>query len=86
MPKEFYPTIEELRASQKKGAFNEGLNATDCTELNAVQGHKVDIREHIEGMPTARAIREGMIEGNQRGHMDCLDRTNRAEWPDITEL
>ena len=39
------PSIDEMRASQKKGNEGEGLNETDCRDLNAAQGLKVDIRE-----------------------------------------
>jgi len=39
------PSIAEMRESQRKGSEGEGLNETDCRDLNAAQGHKVDITE-----------------------------------------
>jgi hypothetical protein len=38
------PSIEELRASQKKGATGKGMNPPD-TKLNEEQGHEVEIKD-----------------------------------------
>jgi len=42
------PSIAEMRESQRKGSEGEGLNETDCKDLNAVQGHKVEIMDDRE--------------------------------------
>lgn len=39
-----YPTVEELRESQRKGNEGKGTNPED-TKLNECQGHDVDISE-----------------------------------------
>jgi len=79
------PSVSELRATQKKGMADEGMNTTDCTELNAVQGHQADIREHIDGEQLANKIHRGMID-NDDADVSRLDRTPKGSWPEITEL
>jgi hypothetical protein len=78
------PTVSELRATQKEGNTGEGLNKTDCTELNAVQGHQADIREFVEGEKFAK-VRLAALD-NEDADISRLDRTNRDSWPEITEL
>jgi len=79
------PSVSELRATQTEGLADEGLNPTDCTELNAVQGHQADIKEHVDGEALARKIHRGMIDNND-ADVSRLDRTERKSWPEITEL
>jgi len=79
------PTVSDLRATQKEGMANEGLNEYDCTDLNAVQGHKADIKEFTDGPQVAKLVRRNMIENNDADNA-CLDHTEKESWPDITEL
>jgi hypothetical protein len=79
------PTVGEMRKSQAEGNVGEGLNEYDCTDLNAVQGHKADIKEHMDAEELANKILRGMTE-NEDAEIDRLDRTPRGSWPDITEL
>jgi len=64
----------------------EGLNDYDCTDLNAVQGHKADIKEYVDGAqngPKPCAVSKWKIKtADQRPR---LDRTEKGSWPDITE-
>ena len=39
-----YPSVEEMRASQKRGGEGKGTNP-EGTKLNECQGHEVDIKE-----------------------------------------
>jgi hypothetical protein len=77
--------ISEMRASQKKGSEGEGLNETDCTELNATQGHEADIREHVDAERLAEKIRSGMMD-NEDADNALLDRTDKKGWPNIVEI
>lgn len=79
------PSVSELRATQKQGMADEGMNETDCTELNAVQGHQADIKEHIDGGQLAETTRREKMENND-ADVSRLDRTERKSWPEITEL
>ena len=40
-----YPSVEEMRASQKRGAEGRGLPENSVDKLNECQGHDVDIKE-----------------------------------------
>ena len=40
-----YPSIEEMRASQKRGNEGRGLPENSVDKLNECQGHDVDIQE-----------------------------------------
>jgi len=79
------PSVSELRATQKQGMQGEGLNDYDCTDLNAVQGHKADIKEYVDGAQTAKTMRRIKME-NQDADNARLDRTEKGSWPDITEI
>ncbi len=79
------PTVSELRASQKEGMEDEGMNETDCTELNAVQGHQADIKEFTDGPQRAKLYCGGMMD-NQEAEISRLDRTERGSWPDAEEI
>lgn len=86
MANELLPSINELRASQKKGREDEGLNETDCRELNATQGHKVDIRDYPGADQACEAVQRGMMDGNASGNLTKLDRTDRGSWPDAEKI
>lgn len=85
MANQMLPSVSELRATQKEGSEDEGLNSTDCTELNAVQGHQADIKEHVDGGQLAETTRRKKMENND-ADVSRLDRTERGSWPEITEL
>lgn len=82
---EMLPSVAELRATQKKGMAGEGMNEYDCTDLNAVQGHKADIKEFTEGEKRASLYCDGMMD-NEDADVSRLSRTNMSDHPEITEL
>lgn len=79
------PTVSDLRKTQQEGMCCEGMNETDCTELNAVQGHQADIKEFMPGDELAKITRRNKMENND-ADVSRLDRTERGSWPEITEL
>ncbi len=79
------PSIAELRASQKKGSKGEGMNETDCRDLNATQGHKVDIKEFTDAERRCGIIRRGMM-NKEDATLDLLDRVSKEDWPETPIL
>jgi hypothetical protein len=82
---EILPSITKLRASQAKGAADEGMNETDCRELNATQGHIADIKEFTDAERQCAIIRRGMM-ANQDADPSRMDDVNRKDWPEGEEI
>jgi len=84
---EILPSITQLRASQAKGQRDEGMNESDCTELNATQGHQADIKEHTDAGKQCGIIQRGRgMNGDPAATKTLMDNVNRENHPDIEEL
>src|SRR6266403_1309186 len=58
------PSVAQMRKSQADGQTGEGMNETDCRELNATQGHQADIREFTDAGKRCGIIQRGMMNGD----------------------
>jgi hypothetical protein len=79
---EILPSIAKLRESQAKGQRDEGMNETDCRDLNAAQGHKADIQEFTDAGKQCGIIERGMMNGDPALTKTLMDDVDRTDWPE----
>ena len=76
------PTVAQMRKSQADGQTGEGLNETDCRELNAVQGHQADIQEFTDAGKQCGLIERGLMNGDPKLTKMLMDGVSRNDWPE----